>query len=65
LAVNGTGSSGVFTAGGSWTLIEQLENGASQTTALFMKTVSSTGAYNLSGSYNSTGGNLPALATFK
>jgi hypothetical protein len=65
LALNAAGSSGVFTAGGSWTLIEQLENGANMTTALFMKTVSSTGAYNLSGSYNSTGGNLPALATFK
>jgi hypothetical protein len=65
LAVNGTGSSGVFTAGGSWTLIEQLDDTVAQTTALFMKAVSSTGAYNLSGSYNSTGGNLPALATFK
>jgi hypothetical protein len=65
LAVNGTSSSGVFTAGGSWTLIEQIEDGVNVTTALFMKTVSSTGAYNLSGSYNSTGGNLLALATFK
>lgn len=61
-------ATGTYTAGGSWTLLGQATtfSGNNMTGALFFKTVSATGTYNLQGSYSSAGtSNLPALATFK
>lgn len=64
IAINELGT-GVFSAGGSWTLLGQITT-ANGSNGLFYRTVSSTGAYNLQGSYSQAGAkNLPGLLTFK
>jgi hypothetical protein len=63
------GSVGTFGAGGSWTMIDNGAGAGNSPTGfgLFIQTVTSTGAYNLSGSYTPSGSMdvLPGLATFK
>lgn len=61
-------ASSTFTAGGSWSLLGQATTatGNNMTVGWFTKTVSSTGAQNLQGSYGAAGTtNLPGLGTFK
>lgn len=66
IAVTSLHGGGTFSAGGSWTLLGQSTDLTNLSAATFYRIVSSTGAFNLQGSFSTAGtNNLPALATFK
>jgi hypothetical protein len=63
--MNVTGD-GAYSPGGSWNLFGDYEISGDIGFGIFYQTVSSTGTYNLSGSYTGTSpAILPGLATFK